>query len=780
MDDASSLTEYLYETPYGEEDETLLKSGFVQERIQDLSWHARWRVWLRTGPGCDNRVLPHIFAQLQACLLLMMRKDSSFAMWDDDDDDEEEEIEWKRDEMLCNWNTARYFVNQRVQELALNRQDQLDVQRIMQGIDQLVGVDVTMDNHKKSPREVLQDYNDNKVTEKNEDCTAQPAMQFRSWVSSQCSRHRHDNDVNRLLEVVERVPQWRVRRSVQSMPKDLLKEACGRRGVDFGRARALLASFLINANMFHQPMAPVPSLSSASNVSSSVQNYLLHSKGMPNVYGLVLALWDFHLNERDILETIEAFASWFPVEPIVVQYRTILTSMDGSVRQVLRATDMVCTLIGSEAEEWNEIWNDALCRDTLLTLVHAAVLDPDEAFGKCALVGAVLERLFHQHMASVVVTSCPQIGWIAFLLSDLPTQDDTTQKKIINYLGQLYARLSTAVITEVSAVDSVILPPVSIYVDSVLDAALSHSGPAHVWERHVVRTLSLYKERDKVAVEWVQCLSTRWKDEETATNSLVESLYQRVCLSLWGPNVQLVPSIALSQLLMSQHCAGGILLWTPPECLFAHQGNLVVSLRQMCLTYGTSNHLSHIVVGIALLQPNNSAACQHELYQHLRNVVVNGDSTFVKRVERELLPYATSLEWWKELHADLVRNEVPAFVVKSESSEWDADFVDNILSKRRKRQREEHDGSQKALEESLTTRPPKARSRESVTAVLGKIWGSSKRASPVETPLTEDSPIKDVELLRGLENDDGANSRWDDDDDYCDDEEEEDDRILLL
>jgi hypothetical protein len=76
----------------------------------------------------------------------------------------------------------------------------------------------------------------------------------------------------------------------------------------------------MNANMLHQPMAPVPSLSSASNVLSLIQNYLLHSKGMPNVYGLVLALWDFHLNERDILETIEAFACWFPVEPIVVQY----------------------------------------------------------------------------------------------------------------------------------------------------------------------------------------------------------------------------------------------------------------------------------------------------------------------------------------------------------------------------------------------------------------------------------------------------------------------------
>ena len=126
-----------------------------------------------------------------------MWKDSSFVMWDDDDD----EIEWKRDEMLYNWNTARYFVNQRVQELALNRQDQLDVQRIMQEIDQLVGVGVTKDNHKKSPREVLQDYNDNKVPE--EDCTTQPAMQFRSWVSSQCSRHRHDNDVNRLMEEVE-------------------------------------------------------------------------------------------------------------------------------------------------------------------------------------------------------------------------------------------------------------------------------------------------------------------------------------------------------------------------------------------------------------------------------------------------------------------------------------------------------------------------------------------------------------------------------------------------
>jgi hypothetical protein len=72
-----------------------------------------------------------------------------------------------------------------------------------------------------------------------------------------------------------------------------------------------------------------------------------------------------------------------------------------------------------------------------------------------------------------------------------------------------------------SAVDSVILPPASIYIDSVLDAALSHSGPVHVCERHVVRTLSLYKERDKVAVEWIQCLSTHWKDEETATNSLV-------------------------------------------------------------------------------------------------------------------------------------------------------------------------------------------------------------------------------------------------------------------
>jgi hypothetical protein len=48
-------------------------------------------------------------------------------------------------------------------------------------------------------------------------------------------------------------------------------------------------------------------------------------------------------------------------------------------------------------------------------------------------------------------------------------------------------------------------------------------------------------------------------------------------------------------------------------------------------------------------------------------VVVNGDSTFVKRVERELLPYPTSLEWWKELHANLAWNEVPAFMVKSNS-----------------------------------------------------------------------------------------------------------------
>jgi hypothetical protein len=48
-------------------------------------------------------------------------------------------------------------------------------------------------------------------------------------------------------------------------------------------------------------------------------------------------------------------------------------------------------------------------------------------------------------------------------------QDDTNQK-IINHLGQLYAHLLTAVITEASAVDSVILPPASIYIDSVLDA----------------------------------------------------------------------------------------------------------------------------------------------------------------------------------------------------------------------------------------------------------------------------------------------------------------------
>jgi hypothetical protein len=161
-------------------------------------------------------------------------------------------------------------------------------------------------------------------------------------------------------------------------------------------------------------------------------------------------------------------------------------------------------------------------------------------------------------------------------------------------------------------------------------------------------------------------------------------------------------------------------------------------------------------------------------------VVVNGDSTFVKHVERELLPYLTRLEWWKELHADLAWNEVPAFMVKSNSFKLDEDFVDNILSKQRKRKREEHDGRQKDLEELLTTRPLKARFREFVTAVLEKLWGSTKHASPGETPLMEDSPIKDVELLRGLENDDGANSQWDDDDDYCDDEEEEDDLILLL
>jgi hypothetical protein len=775
-------------------------------------------------------------AQLQACRLL---QDSSFAMWGE----EEEEIEWKRDEMLCHWETVRYFVNKHVQQLALtlNRQDQVDVQRIMQGIDQLVGLTNHNDNDKKSPREILQDYidnnNNNKSQEENQDCTAaQPSMQFCSWVASQLSRQNYNNDAKRLLEVIERVPQWRVRRSVENMPKDLLQEACcvGRRrgsGVDFARGRALLASFLINANMLvHQPMmAPVPSLSSASNVSSLVHDYLLlhnnnnHNKGMmPNVYGLVLALWDFHLNKRDILETIQKFASWFPVKPIVVQYQTILTSMDSNsscctVQQVLRATDMVCTLIGTEADEWNEIWNETLCYGTLLPLMHAAVLDPDEALGKCALLGVILERLFYQHIMAasvVVITSCPQLGWIAFLMSDLPTQDDVTRTSIDPSLGQLYARVSTALTTttttqvRASTVDDsvILLPPLSIYIDSVLGAALllrRHSGPAThvVWERHVVRTLSFYNKKssdNNVAVEWIQCLNKRWKNEETtATNPLVMSLHQRVCLYLWGPNAQIVPSTtlpALPQLLMSQHCAAGILLWTPPECLFAHhhhqEDNLVVSLRQMCSIYGSSCHycLSHIVVGIAILQPNisaDAACCRHELYQHLRNVVVNGDSTFVKRVERELLPYPTiSLEWWKELYADLVRNEVPvSFVVKGDLSELNADFVDNILSKRRKRQREENDGQQEAQQvESLMTRPPKARSRESATTVvLGKLWGSIKHASIAETPLTKDSAIREEEFPC-LENDNGASSRMDDDDDYYDDDDddEEDDRILLL
>jgi hypothetical protein len=160
------------------------------------------------------------------------------------------------------------------------------------------------------------------------------------------------------------------------------------------------------------------------------------------------------------------------------------------------------------------------------------------------------------------------------------------------------------------------------------------------------------------------------------------------------------------------------------------------------------------------------------LYQHLEDIAVNGDYAFVKRVERELLPFPTSWEWWKELYADLVRNEVPIFMVKGGPSKFDAKLVDDILSERRKRQRKEEGGRKEDQSELLTTKP-KARFRESATTVLRKLWGN--REHTVEKPLTNDNAINDAELPCVEIND---STSFKDDDDYFDDEE--DDRILLV
>ena len=766
------LVDTLYKTPYGEEDETVLHHLAAQQHQHALSWHALFRVWLRTTltRSCSaTTVLPLIRSKLQATLL---QDDSSLLvllLWDNDDT-----TTWKHDYMLQDWKDGtRYFVHQDIQQknLLLTRQEQVDAQQILSGIDKLVGYCETQE---QSPFHVLQqEYDENKTAARpdkskrlEEPCGS---SMFSLWVDSHDQQH-----LDVLLRTVERGPQWRIRRVVREVLSHNVqwnKVCCSRKNDQFRRGRALLGSFLLSEkdnNTEEIVMAPLPKLSTAGDIQSAVRDYLLldgESHEIPNVHQLVLDLWDCHLHQEDISECIYEFATWLPIEPLVVRYQSLWKDRSMSESQILCATDFLCDLIGNEMEEWKEIWSNEFMESTWLPLAHAAVLEYSDYVEPYAKVVAVLERIQQRISPQVLVEACPQLGWMTFLLREELGSDaiHVTDMKSLNM--------------RLTGDEGTRLPPLSLYIASVLSACTrpySEKATA-TWILHVIRTLALYKQNDEVAVEWVRRLS-----KQQTLNCFAETVHRRICLFLWESN-EANSSICLAHLLAETN-QSRILSCTPPKCLFAScTSELESSLQQLLLAFGeTSDNLSVIAAGLALAIPINISSatiCRDILYQHMRPMVVEEDTHFVDSVERALSQHPGSLEWWNTLYAELVRNEVPLFTVEEEPTTFDISLLDEFLSKKRKRLREEDvdDILSNPDEELIQPTKSKARSRESASVIIRNLYGDTKKPTkePSLTHIVNDAangadfPENDAESLNDVEDSDDFN-------------EEDDDEILLL
>lgn len=794
MNDDSALADivkYLYKTPYGHEDSKVLKQlrGLLARQLHHelLSWHLQFRMWLLEGTNNDNgqhdfcTTLPLILSKLQESLL----HDSSSLLWDETHHGDNRTItSWKQDAMLGEWSVARWFVVQDVRDMNLDRQQQLDVDCIIAGIDKLIEHESHENDETNDPARVLLEYCQRRQRQE----TKSP---INSWLASHFLVEYKDDghgvmlNVERLLQAVEQGPQSRVRRALKSIPShDFIWTSvwryCSRSNNNYRKGRALLASLLVHLSDSRiDALAPVPTLKDI--VTGLVRDYLFNDD--PNVHQLALDLWDYHLQRGDCLDLFREFASWLPVEPLATRYRALWTMQQhnkkDSRRILLRATDVMCVLItNDDILEWQEsVWNDEMIQMVLLPLVHQVVMNPSSSDAKesASTFGAVMDRILRQPCGVNVLLVCPRLVWIVRLFSSVVPGNAVINS--LNAMRKLKPENSFSLM--------------AMYVESVLDvSSLSHSSEAAVntWIQHVVQTLGLFQQNDRAATEWFRCLRNRQD-----THAVTTTLHQHVCRFLCRPEVK--TSIPLSTLLADSRDVR-TLSWTPPECLFANTSDLVTSLKEMLSTFGDlSEHLVTITVGLVLVLPtlaSSAFTCRDMLYQRLAKLVANDDNHhFVQSIEREIASHPACLKWWSELHADLVRNEVPLFKVKEQPSGFDIHLLDELLMTRyRKRPREEgvvedaDDSVDPPQDNNDIGQPekPKARSREPASTIIQNLYGVTEQtkeqptetatlqATPAAAPENEFSSVGEhnAEILSGNDNDS---------DSY---EDQDDEEILLL
>jgi hypothetical protein len=441
----------------------------------------------------------------------------------------------------------------------------------------------------------------------------------------------------------------------------------------------------------------------------------------------------------------------------------------------------MCALIHrDDVQEWQEsVWNDEMIETLLLPLVHQVVLNPSsisDATELASTFGAVMDRILQQPYGENVLLDCPRLGWIARLFSSVPA-NSVMNDACLNVMRQLTLEESS--------------PLMAMYIESVLDVStLSHSSKADVdtWIQHVVQTLELFQQNDRAATEWFRCLKNRQD-----THAVTITLHQQVCHFLCRPEVK--TSIPLSALLVDSRDVR-ILSWTPPECLFANTSDLVSSLKEMLSTFGDLNeHLVAITVGLALVLPtlaSSAFTCRDVLYQRLTKLVANDDNNqFVQSIEREIASHPASLKWWSELHADLVRNEVPLFKVKEEPSGFDIHLLDEFtMTRSRKRPIEEEvvedaDADIDPLQDNHDIgqpEKPRARSRKSASTIIQNLYGVTEKTKeqPTETATLQATPAAPPENDFSSVGEHNAESLSGNDNGSSDSYEDQDDEEILL
>jgi hypothetical protein len=801
MNDDSALADivkYLYKTPYGHEDLKVLKQlrGLLARQHHAgelLSWHLQFRMWLLEGTNNDNiqhdscTILPLILSKLQESLL----HDSSSLLWDETQHGDNGTTSWKQDAMLQEWSVARWFVVQDVRDKNLDRQQQLDVDCIIAGIDKLIEHESQEnDDETNNPARVLLEYCQRHQQQEE---TKSP---INSWLACHFLVEHQDDDhgvmlnVERLLQAVEQGPQSHVRKALESIPShDFIWTSvcryCSRSNNNYRKGRALLASMLVHLSDSRiDALASVPTLKDI--VTGLVRDYLLKDDNdkTPNVHQLALDLWDYHLQRGDCLDVFREFASWLPIEPLATRYRALWTmqkhSNKDSRRILLRATDVMCVLIANDdIQEWQEsVWNDEMIQMVLLPLVHQVDMNlssSSDATESSSTFGAVMDRILRQPCGVNVLLVCPRLAWIVRIFGSVVPGNDVMNDTCLNAMLKLKPEESSSLM--------------SMYIESILDVStLSHSSEAAVntWIQHVVQTLGLFQRNDRAATEWFRCLRNRQD-----THAVTTTLHQHVCRFLCRPEVK--TSIPLSTLLADSRDVR-ILSWTPPECLFANTSDLVTSLKEMLSTFGDLNeHLVAITVGLALVLPtfaSSTFACRDVLYQKLAKLVANDDNhQFVQSIEREIASHPACLKWWSELHADLVRNEVPLFKVKEQPSGFDIHLLDEFLMTRcRKRPREERvvedaDDDVDPPQDNHDIGQPeklKARSRESASTIIQNLYGVTEQTKeqPTETATLQATPVAAPENEFSSVGEHNADSLSGNDSDSYEDQDDEE--ILLL